>query len=78
MKYAKNTHPEASNAAPGLIAWHVVERNGQKAFWTRIGAAWEHDDKEGFTAQIDLMPTATGRIVFRTRRDNDEKPETVD
>ena len=49
---------------PKLIAWHVSERD-EKAFWTRIGAAWDHKDGEGFTLQLDLVPASGGRIVLR-------------
>ncbi len=33
---------------PSLIAYHVTER-GEKKFWTRIGAAWDHEDDKGLT-----------------------------
>jgi hypothetical protein len=49
--------------APALIAYHVPERD--KAPWTRIGAAWDHKDGEGFTLQLDLVPVTSGRIVLR-------------
>jgi hypothetical protein len=47
----------------GLIAYHVLDR--EKAPWTRIGAAWDHKDGEGFTLQIDLVPVSSGRIILR-------------
>jgi hypothetical protein len=50
--------------APALIAWHVTERGG-KSFWTRIGAAWDHEDAKGLTLHLDLVPTSGGRIVLR-------------
>ena len=50
--------------APALIAYHVPDRD--KAPWTRIGAAWDHKDGEGYTLQLDLIPLAAGRIVLRT------------
>lgn len=52
--------------APGLVAYYVTERNG-KAFWTRIGAAWLHEDGKGYGLRLDLLPsnTASGRIVLR-------------
>lgn len=50
--------------SPALIAYHVSER-GEKSYWTRIGAAWDHDDAKGLTIQLDLMPVSTGRIVLR-------------
>lgn len=51
--------------APRLIAYHVAERGEDKAFWTRIGAAWDHDDGKGLTLQLDLVPVDGGRIVLR-------------
>ena len=56
---------------PSLIAYHVVERGEDKRFWTRIGAAWEHKDREGIDLQLDLLPTSGGRIVLRAPQ-NDE------
>lgn len=50
--------------APALIAYHVPEREGAK--WTRIGAAWEHEDGKGFSIQLELVPVATGKITLRT------------
>lgn len=55
---ARETQP------PTLIAYHVAER-GEKSFWTRIGAAWDHDDKKGLTLQLELVPANGGRIVLR-------------
>ncbi len=49
--------------APALIAWHVREAKGGKAFWTRIGAAWQHQNGDGHTLQLDLFPL-DGRIVL--------------
>lgn len=52
--------------SPQLIAYHISER-GEKTFWARIGAAWEHQDGEGFTLQLDLIPVSNdGRIILRS------------
>lgn len=61
--------PVRENRPPAFIAWHVGEK-GEKAFWTRIGAAWGHQDGEGLTLQLDLLPVSGGRIVLR--KPNDE------
>jgi len=53
---------------PALIAYHVAER-GEKSFWTRIGAAWDHEDGKGLTVQLALVPTDGGRIVLREPAD---------
>jgi hypothetical protein len=74
MAYGKNNAKKSQQreaAPPALVAWHVVER-GEKKFWSRIGAAWEHEDGEGLTLQLDLMPIAAGRIVLRKPRDEEE------
>ena len=50
--------------APALIAYHVTERS-EKSYWTRIGAAWDHEDAKGLTVQLELVPATGGRIVLR-------------
>ena len=45
-----------SNKAPTHAAYHVRDREGKKAIWTRIGAAWPHADGKGFTAHLDCVP----------------------
>jgi len=68
------TQPDREATPPALIAWHVKER-GERKFWSRIGAAWQHEDGEGLTLQLDLMPIGTGRIVLRAPKpDDDEQP----
>ena len=59
---------------PALLAYHVAER-GEKKFWTRIGAAWDHEDGKGLTVQLDLVPVNGGRIVLREPADDDGQAE---
>lgn len=65
----QNRKPARENRAPAYIAWHVAG-NEEKAFWTRIGAAWSHQDGEGLTLQLDLVPVNGGRIVLRQPNDD--------
>ena len=51
--------------APAYIAYHVADRGEDKSFWTRIGAAWAHEDGKGFSVNLDLVPVDGGRIVLR-------------
>ncbi|AXK79654.1 hypothetical protein DW352_03450 [Pseudolabrys taiwanensis] len=44
-------------------AVYVVEGEGD-AFWTKIGAAWPHEDGEGFNIQLSAVPL-NGRLVVR-------------
>jgi hypothetical protein len=48
---------------PTLIAYSVKNREGQKAIWTRIGAAWSHDSGNGMSIQLEALPI-DGRIVL--------------
>lgn len=50
---------------PDFVAFSVREgKDGGKGFWTRIGAAWAHEDGEGFNLQLELVPL-DGKIVLR-------------
>ncbi len=56
--------------APDFIAYQV--RQGQKkAYWTRIGAAWAHQDINGFNIQLDAVPL-DGKIVLRSANESQD------
>lgn len=61
----KETPKTRTPKAPDFIAWHVMSRPDEKAFWTRIGAAWLHDDGNGMLLNLELAPTSGGRVVLR-------------
>jgi hypothetical protein len=46
---------------------YVVEGEGKKAFWTKIGAAWQHDDGDGFNITLTAIPL-NGRLVIRKQK----------
>ena len=52
-------------------AVYVVEGEGDAAFWTKLGAAWAHEDGEGFNIQLTAMPL-NGRLVVRKPKANKE------
>lgn len=54
-----------SNNQPTLHAFTVEEGNGDRAFWTRIGALWPHKDGEGFNLKLDHYPARGQDIVLR-------------
>ena len=78
MTYDAKNKKTSERQGPALVAFHVREaKDGQgngkgKGFWTRIGAAWPHEDGEGFNVQIDVMPF-DGKIVLRTPKANDKE-----
>lgn len=43
-----------------------VTGEGDKAYWTRVGAAWQHKDGKGFSLKFDALPIE-GRIVVRPK-----------
>jgi hypothetical protein len=49
----------------------VVEGEGDNAFWTKIGAAWAHEDGDGFSITVTAMPL-NGRLVVRTAKQAEE------
>ena len=50
---------------PTHYVYHV--RNGDessKGYWTRLGAAWKHQDGKGFNIVLDAVPL-DGRLTLR-------------
>lgn len=52
-------------------AVYLVEGEGQNAFWTRIGAAWQHEDGEGYNLSLSAIPLS-GRLVVRKPKPKDQ------
>ena len=50
---------------PTLIAYSVKDARGEeaKAIWTRIGAAWAHENGPGYSIRLDALPV-DGRLVL--------------
>ncbi len=62
---------------PTHYVYHVKSYQSQgetKDIWTRIGAAWIHEDGDGFNQQLDLVPL-DGRIVTRRAKEKDALPD---
>jgi hypothetical protein len=58
---------DATNNRPTHIAYSVreYEKNGEpESDWTRIGAAWQHRDGEGFDIHLEAFPVS-GRVTLR-------------
>ena len=49
----------------------LVEGEGETAYLTRIGAAWQHEDGDGFNVKLSAIPLA-GRIVIRRAKSHGE------
>jgi len=66
-----NTQQTAAPKAPSHIAYRVRSREGQKGYWTRIGAAWAHQDGNGFNIQLEVVPL-DGRVTLRVATESKE------
>ncbi len=56
---------ETNNNKPNLHAFNV-QREGDDTTWTKLGAAWSHQDGKGSTIKLDVLPiNFDGNIVLR-------------
>jgi hypothetical protein len=62
---------EETKKSPSHVAYQVKEGSGDRSYWTRVGAVFQHNDGKGFNLVLDAMPF-DGRI---TLREPSEKPE---
>ena len=58
---------------PTHVIWQV-QGEGDKARWTRIGAAWMHKDQKGANLKFDALPL-TGRVVIREKSEQNDHDE---
>lgn len=70
----EDTNNEAGRSGlkkPFMLAYTVKPiGDGRKSVWSKIGAAWQHKDEQGFEVRMDAVPL-DGRLVLRTVRDED-------
>jgi hypothetical protein len=64
------------NARPAYDAF-VVDGEGEDAFWTKIGAAWPHQDGRGFSLQLVALPVG-GRITLRVPKEREKGDAPAD
>jgi hypothetical protein len=70
MSTTEKTETTASKS-PSHIVYHVRDREGQKGFFTRIGAAWPHKDGKGFKIQVEAFPI-DGKLTLRVASEKKE------
>lgn len=63
MSDSTNNQTAASKTLSHIVH-NVRVREGGEGFWTRIGAAWAHNDGKGFNIQVETVPLDR-RITFR-------------
>lgn len=69
---SEESFPSPEAKRPSHLAYAVRETREGKSYFNRIGAAFEHKDKEGFTLELDATPV-NGRIALRTLKERLEE-----
>ena len=61
---------------PNYQAYTVIKREGAEDFWLNIGAAFMHQDGDGYNVVLQALPI-DGKIVLRLPKSDpqDETPE---
>jgi len=55
-----------SDNKPDFYVYHVKDIDDEtKSHWTRIGAAWQHQDMKGFNISLDIVPLDGSQLVLR-------------
>jgi len=62
---------------PNYQAYTVVKREGQDDYWLNIGAAFMHQDGDGYNIVLQALPI-NGKIVLRLPKGNAEEPPKDD
>jgi hypothetical protein len=56
---------------------YAVTKNGNQRYWQAIGAVWPHEDGEGFSVKLDLVPLNGADIVIRKPKTEVDPAEAV-
>jgi hypothetical protein len=54
---------------PSFRAYTIIKREGQDDFWLAIGAAFMHQDGDGYNVVLQALPI-DGKIVLRQPKDD--------
>jgi hypothetical protein len=58
---------------------YAVTKDGKQKYWRAIGAAWAHEDGEGFSLKLDYLPLIPGaQIVLRKPKAEEAEVPAVD
>ena len=58
---------------PYMLGYTVSpEKEGGKAYWSKVAVAWAHKDGQGYNVQMDALPV-DGKLVLRTVSDDQDE-----
>jgi len=66
-----------ANQQPNFRAYTVVKREGQDDFWLAIGAAFMHQDGEGYNIVLQALPI-DGKVVLRLPKEDKADQQSQD
>jgi hypothetical protein len=58
---------------PSYTAFTIHKREGKDDFWLAIGAAFMHEDGDGYNIVLQALPI-DGKVVLRLPKTQNEKP----
>jgi hypothetical protein len=64
----------ATSQQPTYTAYTVVKREGQDDFWLHIGAAFMHQDGDGYNVVLQALPI-NSKVVLRLPKTQPEVTE---
>ena len=64
---ANKDQDKAYSRPPDHIAYHVSQSRDGKAYFNRVGVAFEHKDQRGFDVHLDSTPV-NGKVTLRALR----------
>lgn len=68
MSEQNNSNQNNSGNKPDFIAYNVTQSNDGKGHWNKVGAAWQHQDGQGYDLALDSIPV-DGRVTLRELRE---------
>lgn len=63
----------ANSKQPTHRIYAVRKGEGDKSFWTSIGAAWANADGKGFSIKLSLLPLDGSDIVMREPKEEGDE-----
>ena len=68
-----------ANQQPSYRAFTVIKHEGKEDFWLAIGAAFPHQNGDGFNVILQALPIPNGdgqcKIVLRPPKSDDDRPQ---